>query len=70
MVRVLITVARGCDDGCGRRSTSRQSTPWRASVTAAVAPAGPAPTTSTDVSYGRIVLISSDNPYSVGHDVF
>ena len=49
--RVLITVARGSGDGSARRSTSRHSTPWRASIVAAASPAGPAPTISTGTSF-------------------
>ena len=47
MVRLLAAVARGRVDGVVRRSTTRDSTPWRASAIAAVSPPGPAPTTRT-----------------------
>src|SRR5215218_3526051 len=50
IVRVLTTVARSSVESSGRRSTSRESIPWRASAIAAVSPAGPAPTISTGAS--------------------
>ena len=47
IVAVLTPVARGSGDGAARRSTTSVSIPARASVMAAVRPAGPAPTTRT-----------------------
>ena len=52
MVRLLAAVARGRVDGVVRRSTTRDSTPWRASAVAAVSPPGPAPTTRTGTCVG------------------
>ena len=51
--RRLRTVARGCVERSRRRSTSRASTPWRLSSTAAPRPAGPAPTMSTGTASGQ-----------------
>ena len=48
---MLTDVARGSPPGTGRRSATMQSTPWRASSIAAVAPAGPAPAIRTGTSY-------------------
>ena len=46
-MRMLTETARGSPDRTGRRSTSTDSTPLRASAIAVVSPAGPAPTMST-----------------------
>ena len=50
MLRMLTVVALGRLDSSPRRSITITSMPARASVSAAVRPAGPAPTTSTCVS--------------------
>ncbi len=47
IVRTPRTVARGSSEPTARRSTRRTSMPCRARETAAVSPAGPAPTTTT-----------------------
>jgi hypothetical protein len=54
MDHVLMPFARGRGEGCGRRSASTKSIPWFASVIAAVSPAGPPPTISTDASLSVI----------------
>jgi hypothetical protein len=61
-VEVLIAVARGTRDVCSLRSRSSVSIPARASVMAAVSPAGPAPTTTTRASsvWAFMRVLSSD----------
>ena len=54
---VLMPVARGRSDGRFRRSTTSVSIPARASVIAAVSPAGPAPTTSTGTSSTSVSIV-------------
>jgi hypothetical protein len=49
---VLTAVARGRLELSRLRSTSVHSTPWRASATAVISPAGPAPTIRTGTSAG------------------
>src|SRR5262245_20046179 len=63
-VREWIPVARQCGSICGRLSTIRTGTPWRASSHAIVRPVGPAPTTRTGFWSSVVIRFS----YSPHHD--
>ena len=68
IVAVLTPVARGWRDGAGRFSITSVSMPARASVIAAVSPAGPAPTTTTG-EFCRTVCLMKARIHSVGQPV-